>query len=143
MMSKDELYKIPTLAEEVDREADRINAMRGRLTSPKGFDDREKVQTSAAKQNALVDVIIDMEQQLEQKRAELDRLCGEARTIIDTAEGLDDDEYFIIRLRYVQVFSWETVEQMMHVSRATVFRKHNSAIDKIFGAGEKLRPNET
>lgn len=133
MIGRDELLSIPPLAREVEQEAERINSMRARLTSPKGFDSRERVQTSGSQDNALVDVIIDLSQQLEDKQGMLDLLEREARQAIDRA-GLTGEDRALMVLRYVEAYTWEDVEQTMHYSRATVFRRHKEAMTKLYGA---------
>ena len=132
MIEKNELLNIPTLAREVENEQARIDSMRSMLTSPKGFDSRERVQSSGSQQNALVDVIIDLEQQLDEKRGMLKALEREARQTFARA-GLTGEDSALMILRYVQAYSWETVEQMLHYSRATIFRRHSDIIKRLYG----------
>lgn len=139
MIAKDELLKIPQLAKEIASDADRIEAMRSALTSPKGFDSREKVQTSGSQDSALVDVIIDLEQQLDEKRGMLSVLKRQAQAAINMT-GLTGDDSILMQLRYVHVYSWETVEQLMHYSRATVFRRHSEVLKIMYGEASN---NET
>lgn len=132
MIGKNELLSIPQLAKEIKAEEDRIEAMRSAITSPKGFDSRERVQTSGSQDSALVDVIIDLEQQLEEKRGMLSVLKRQAQQAINMS-GLTGDDSILMSLRYVHVYSWETVEQLMHYSRATVFRRHSEVLKMMYG----------
>lgn len=145
MIEKNELLGIPQLAREVESEQTRIDSMRGMLVSPKGFDNRERVQTSGSQQSALVDVIIDLEQQLDEKRGMLRTLEREAQHMF-TRAGLTGEDNALMVLRYVQAYSWETVEQLMHYSRATIFRRHSDIIKRLYGEAEgsqTMRPSET
>lgn len=145
MITKSELLGIPQLAREVEAEANRIEVMRAHLTSPKGFDSRERVQSSGTQQSALVDVIIDLEQQLDEKRATLNVLKRQARALIIKAE-LEGEDNALMSMRYVEAYSWELIEELMHYSRATVFRRNNEIIHRIYGDGETaeiMRPDET
>lgn len=145
MIGKNELLSIPQLAREVEKEEARIESMRAKLTSPKGFDSRERVQSSGSQNNALVDVIIDLEQQLSEKRGMLSVLERQAQALINRA-GLTGEDSALMVMRYVEAYSWETVEELMHYSRATVFRRHNELLIRIYGAQEDdeiMRPHET
>ena len=139
MIGKNELLSIPPLAREIEAEAARIEGMRSMLVSPKGFDSREKVQSSGPQQNALVDVIIDLEQQLAEKQGMLNLLERQAQQAINRA-GLGTEHNALMTLRYVQAYSWDTVEKLMHYSRATVFRRHNEAMKIIFGSQNNETP---
>ena len=132
MIGRDELESIPGIAREIEQEAERINSMRSRLTSPKGFDSRERVQTSGSQDSALVDVIIDLGQQLDDKRGMLDLLERQAMQLIDRA-GLAGEDRALMVLRYVEAYSWEDVEKTMHYSRATVFRRHRDIMEALYG----------
>lgn len=133
MIAKNELLSIPQLAREVEKEAARIESMRSQLTSPQaGFDSRERVQSSGSQHPALVDVIIDMEQQLTEKRGMLSLLKRRAQSMINRS-GLTGEDSALLVLRYVEAYRWETVEELMHYSRATVFRRHNELIQKLYG----------
>ena len=132
MIGRSELESIPGIAREVELEEARINSMREKLTSPKGFDSRERVQTSMSQDSALVDVIIDLSQQLEDKRGMLDLMEREAMQMIDRAHLTGEDRALMV-LRYVEAYSWEDVEQTMHYSRATVFRRHKDIMTALYG----------
>lgn len=145
MIAKSELLSIPQLAREVEKEQARIESMREKLTSPKGFDSRERVQSSGSQQSAMVDVIIDLEQQLEEKRSVLSVMERQAQNMINRS-GLAGEDSALMVMRYVEAYSWETVEQLMHYSRATVFRKHNEIMARLYGTQEEagiMRPDET
>lgn len=135
MIGKSELLNIPQLAREVEAEENRIETMRAHLVSPKGFDSRERVQSSGSQQNALVDVIIDLEQQLEEKKETLAVLERQAQELIKS-RGLTGEEHALMVMRYVQACSWEVIERLMNYSRATVFRRHNDIIRSIYGEEE-------
>lgn len=132
MIGKSELLMIPELAREVESEAARIDDMRARLTSPKGFDSREKVQTSGAQNSALVDVIIDLEQQLDEKRSMLSVLKRQAQATFLNAHLQGEDSALMV-LRYVEAYSWETVAELMHYGRATMFRRHKEILERLYG----------
>ena len=40
-------------------------------------------------------------------------------------------EYTILKLRYLEAKSWEEIADMLHYSRAQVFRIHDRAIQKL------------
>ena len=132
VIGRSEMQSIPQLAREIEAEASRIESMRQRLISPKGFDSRERVQTSGSQDNALVDVIIDLEQQLEDKRGMFETLRREAKQLI-TRSALIGEDRAIMMMRYVEAYSWETIEEVMHYSRASVFRRHREILDELFG----------
>lgn len=132
MIEKDELLEIPRLAKEVREEEARIDSMREALTSPKGFDNRERVQSSGSQNSALVDVIIDLEHQLEEKADTLRLLERQAQKLFQ-AQGLRGEDNALMVMRYVEAYSWETIEQLMHYGRATIFRRHNRIMAEIYG----------
>lgn len=130
-MTREEFLAIPKLAREISEERSHIAVLRGKLYSPRGLDTSEKVQSSGS-QTALADIVIDMEQRLDSKEAELDRMQEEAARIILGNDELTGEEIMLMLLRYTEGAKWETIADAIHYSPASVFRIHNIAIEKIF-----------
>ena len=130
MVTREEFLTIPKMAREISEEEDRVAVMRAKLYSPRGLDTSEKVQSSGS-QSHLADIVIDMEQALDARKAELESLRAEALILIDSAE-LSVEERALMFLRYAEDRSWRDITETIHYAAATTFRMHRSALDKIF-----------
>ena len=133
MVTREEFLTIPKMAREISEEEDRVAVMRAKLYSPRGLDTSEKVQSSGS-QSHLADIVIDMEQALDARKAELESL-SEALILIDSAE-LSGEERALMFLRYAEDRSWRDITETIHYAAATTFRMHRSALDKIFKEGK-------
>ncbi len=127
-MTREELEMIPKMAREIEHERDKIEAMRSRLTSPKGLDTRDKVQTSGS-EISLADVVIDAQQMLDKKEQKLRVYQDDARILIKHLEG---EEWQLMTLRYVMALEWTDISRMMNYSPRTIYRMHNRALCALF-----------
>ena len=133
MISREELLSIPQMAREIENEDARIETMRSRLYSPKGLDTTETVQSSGSNQNALADVVIDLQQKLDEKKMELVRLQNEVVEMIYHELDLEDRERIIFLLRYTErCLGWKDIAAMTHYAESTVYRKHEQVLGKIY-----------
>lgn len=132
MISREDFLSIPKVAKEIQDEENRIAVMRSKLYSPRGLDTSDKVQSSGS-QTALADIVIDMEQKLEARETELERLQVQAQELIQGSELLDGDTIVLMLLRYTANARWSDIAETMHYGIATIYRMHSSAIDILFG----------
>ena len=127
-MTREELEMIPKMAREIEHEKDKIQAMRTRLTSPKGLDTRDKVQTSGS-EISLADVVIDAQQMLDKKEQKLRVYQDDARILIKRLEG---EEWQLMTLRYVMALEWTDISRMMNYSARTIYRMHSRVMAELF-----------
>ena len=131
MISRDELLSIPATVRRLREEETRIKIMRSKLYSPHGYDSSEKVHCSPGSQTALADIVIDMEQKLDAKKTELERLQTEAEALI-LGTDLDGDATILMLLRYTEGASWHQITETIHYSPAAAYRAHKAALDTLF-----------
>lgn len=127
-MTREELEMIPKMAREIEHEKDKIQAMRTRLTSPKGLDTRDKVQTSGS-EISLADVVIDAQQMLDKKEQKLRVYQDDARILIKRLEG---EDWQLMTLRYVMALEWTDISRMMNYSARTIYRMHSRVMAELF-----------
>lgn len=73
--------------------------------------------------------IIELEQKVEELQEELQTLQTQVITAI---EQLDNDDYkAILLLRYLQNMEWELIAAKVNASKATVYRWHRAALQKL------------
>ena len=128
MISRDDLNRIPELAKEIDSEQARVDAMRAKLYSPHGFDTKEKVQTSGS-QDTLADLVIDLQQQVDDKRSELVGMIQLAKELINHLKG---EDRVIMLLRYVDCESWQDISEILNYSLPTLYRRRSELLDILY-----------
>lgn len=104
---------------DIYRDEGKIETLRGKLTSPQGLNTDVKVQSSGYKQDALMAVLCDMEQKLELKINEAERMAEEAEK---TYEQFGEDGE-MMRYRFSCGCTWEEVSELMHYDSRTVYRR--------------------
>lgn len=129
MLTKTEFLSLPVLYKQLKKDTERVNNMRDRLYTPKGLDTRDKVQSSGGK-SMLAEIVIDMQQKLDTRKADFNRMKVEAAAMI--ADKLDDDTALVIRLRYVECISWSEIQAILDCSPATLYRCRKTAIHVLF-----------
>lgn len=129
MLTKTEFLSLPELYKRLKKDTERVNNMRDRLYTPKGLDTRDKVQSSGGK-SMLAEIVIDMQQKLDDRMADFNRMKVEAAAMI--ADKLDDDTALVIRLRYVECISWSEIQAILDCSPATLYRCRKTAIHVLF-----------
>lgn len=135
MVEKEILLAVPDMVKEIRREQQRIDALREKLYSPRGLDTGEKVQSSGGSQEALADVVIDLEQALDEKRCELKGVQKEVEKMFRDA-GLAQEDFILMMLRYYEGLSWGEITKAMCWSEATIFRRHHDILEQIYGEEE-------
>ena len=129
MLTKTEFLSLPVLYKQLKKDTERVNNMRDRLYTPKGLDTRDKVQSSGGK-SMLAEIVIDMQQKLDDRITDFNRMKVEAAAMI--ADKLDDDTALVIRLRYVECISWSEIQAILDCSPATLYRCRKTAIHVLF-----------
>ena len=128
-MTEEEFLKLPGIYERIKQDTARIEKMRARLYSPKGLDTRDKVQTSGGS-NMLAETVIDLQQKLDAKVEAFNKLTAEAGLMI--SDNLEGDTALVMRLRYVDCFSWAEISAMLDISEPTLYRYRRVALEIIF-----------
>lgn len=128
MLTKTEFLSLPELYKQLKKDTERVNNMRDRLYTPKGLDTRDKVQSSG--KSMLAEIVIDMQQKLDARISDFNRMTAEAAAMI--ADKLDDDTALVIRLRYVECISWSEIQAILDCSPATLYRCRKTAIHVLF-----------
>lgn len=70
---------------------------------------------------------IDLEDQLKREIAEMGQRWKEIHDTIEAVSNID--ERLILRLRYIQGYTWDEIGAELHYSRSQVFRIHDAAIN--------------
>lgn len=130
-MTREQFIALPDMAADIQRRAAQVNRLRARLTSPKGLDTREKVQSSGGNNN-MADVLIDMAAELDNIRAIYQKQLEEAQDLIDDRLKSYPDLILLTSLRYLSNRPWSDIRAIMGYSNATIFRKHDAALAILF-----------
>ena len=130
-MTKDELLKLPEIYAGIERDRKRIDIMRSRLYSPKGLDTRDKVQSSGGN-SMLAETVIDLQQKLDARVREADRLRAEADRMISRELSDSIDLALVMKLRYIQCLSWAHISEWLQYSPATLYRYRREALSILF-----------
>ena len=130
-MTREQFIALPDMAADIQRRAAQVNRLRARLTSPKGLDTREKVQSSGSNNN-MADVLIDMAAELDNIRSIYQKQLEEAQDLIDDRLKSYPDLILLTSLRYLSNRPWSDISAIMGYSAATIFRKHDTALAILF-----------
>lgn len=130
-MTREQFIALPDMAADIQRRAAQVNRLRARLTSPKGLDTREKVQSSGSNNN-MADVLIDMAAELDNIRSIYQKQLEEAQDLIDDRLKSYPDLILLTSLRYLSNRPWSDIIAIMGYSAATIFRKHDTALALLF-----------
>ena len=135
-MTREEFIALPDMAAEIWRRSQQIQRLKSRLTSPKGLDTREKVQSSGSGSN-MADVMVDMQ-------ADVDIMLSVYNSMIEEASELIDDKLkgypelmLLTSLRYLKSRKWSEITAIMGYAPSTVFRMKDQALALLFN-GEEL-----
>ena len=128
-MTKDDFLSLPDTYEHIVQESNRIENMRARLYSTQGLDTRDKVQSSGGS-SMLAEIVIDAQQELDNRMSDFYAMVSEADKLI--AARLDGNEAQVMRLRYVGCIGWAEISAMLDLSKATLYRYRNTALEILF-----------
>lgn len=130
-MTREQFIALPDMAADIQRRAAQVNRLRSRLTTPKGLDTREKVQSSGGNNN-MADVFIDMAAELDNIRSIYQKQREEAQDLIDDRLKSYPDLILLTSLRYLSNRPWSDIIAIMGYSSATIFRKNDTALAILF-----------
>ena len=128
-MTKEELLTLPDIYEHIVQESNRIANMRAKLYSTQGLDTRDKVQSSGGS-NMLAEIVIDAQQELDKEQESFYAMAAEAKKMI--RDKLDGNEATVMELRYVGCIGWAEISAMLDLSKATLYRYRNTALELMF-----------
>lgn len=133
-LDREEFLGIPDLAKELRRKETRLEVLRTRAEGDGALQLRERVQTSPSNAaSAIADVMADLSIEVDGLREELHRLRAKAAKLFD--EHLDGEELEVMRLHYIRDLTWLEIAELLHYEKRTVYRRQESAIEKMFGIG--------
>ena len=130
-MTREQFTGLPDMAAEIKRRAAQVQRLRVRITSPKGLDTREKVQSSGGGNN-MADVLIDMTADLDALTIQYNGLKAEAGDIIDAKLKEYPELILLTTLRYLSNNKWSDIVAVLGYSPATIYRMNDTAIDIMF-----------
>ena len=130
-MTREDFIALPDMAAEIQKRTAQVQRLRSRLTSPKGLDTREKVQTSGGNNN-MADVMVDMAAELDALTCIYRDKLDEAAELIDTKLKDYPELILLTSLRYIKGAKWSDVTAVMGYSTSTVFRMKDQALELIF-----------
>ena len=123
-MTKTELLNIPNEAKALEKLEEKLNKMRARLYSPKSAEITE-VKSTGGKCDQLAEKVIDLENEIAARRAELQKKKETAGRIFN---HLDSDHRYIMQLYYVTGLTWPEVADALAISPASIYRKRSEAL---------------
>lgn len=134
MNAKQYLKQAYRLNELIKSNQDELNALRESAISISGIDySKDKVQSSKSSGDAgfvnIVAKIVELEDSINDDIAMCISLKNEIRTVINNVQ--DADEKILLRLRYINFYTWEQVCENMSVSLRTAHRIHSSALKNV------------
>lgn len=129
MLTKKELMALPLKVRDIERAKLRIEKMRTKLYSPKGFDSRERVQTSGSQRDAMADMVIDLEMKVQAEQEDVEKLTDAAGKMFTE---LDPEAKQLMTMRYIGALSWPDIAEVMHYSPPSLFRKHRAVLCELY-----------
>lgn len=82
--------------------------------------------------NSVEDLNIKIIDEAERLRSEIDRLLTERQEVIQAIESLEDPlENIVLRLMYVNNYSWQEVRHELNCSHGTVQRARSNGIENL------------
>ena len=130
-MTREDFIALPDMAAEIQKRTAQVQRLRSRLTSPKGLDTREKVQSSGGNNN-MADVMVDMAADLDALTCIYKDKLDEAAELIDAKLKEYPELVLLTSMRYIKGAKWSDVTAVMGYSPSTVFRMKDQALDIIF-----------
>lgn len=130
-MTREQFTGLPDMAADIKKRAAQVQRLRIRVTSPKGLDTREKVQSSGGTNN-MADVLIDMTADLDALTCQYNDLKAEAADLIDAKLSEYPELILLATLRYLNNSKWSDITAVLGYSPATVYRMNDQTIDIIF-----------
>ncbi len=134
-MTREEMHAIPALYRQQKRNIERLEYLREKSLALPSFSDEPKVVKSQSTLfNAISDEIVDLENIIADGWDELHIQQTRARMTIDLFDGvLTDTEYKILMRRYVELYTFQSIADVMGYSERHIIRIHNAALKKIYG----------
>ena len=131
MTAKEYLRRGIRLTEHINSYVEEIKSLRllaSEISAPSFEEHYGSTRSTEAPFTRHVVKLIDMENQLDQKIAELVTLKTEINAAIDSVK--DPDERLLLRMRYVNNCSWEEISSALNLCLRTVHRLHATALQK-------------
>lgn len=134
MKAKQYLNQLYRLDEFIKSNQEELDALREISTAIKVVNtDKDKVQESNSSSDArYVEVLMkidELERLIDDELKKFFDLKMEIRTVINSVKN--DDERLLLKLRYVNFYSWDKISYEMHMSIRTVHRVHSSALNNV------------
>lgn len=134
MNAKQYLKQAYRLNEIIKSNQEELFALRELASSISGIDySKDKVQSSKNSGDAsfvnVVTKIVKLEDSINTDIATCINLKNEIRTVINEVQ--DVDEKILLRLRYINFYTWEQVCEKMDVSLRTTYRIHSTALSNV------------
>ena len=119
-------YRLNELIDSDIEELEHLRSLANRISSPNFGDRIQCTKTTDAPFVKYLDDIIDMEHKLHKELCELVVL---KKHISESLEKVvNREERLILTFRYVNNYTWEDISARLHVSKRTVHRIHESAL---------------
>ena len=122
-------YRIDELIKSNLRELDRLRGMIGSLGSPGADGAPGSPNVGNASYTRLVEKIVLLEEKINTQIDEMVSVQAEVRAVINAVENRD--ERLLLRLRYIEHYSWGRIAKEMGYAERTVFALHKQALKKI------------
>lgn len=136
MTIKEYLNRAYELNKKIQKNKEIIVNLKSAATSTSASVGDERVQTSAptgSRMSNLVEMATDMENVVEQQEQELEKIRGEITEKINTVD--DYEAKLVLKLRYLDFYSWERIGAIMSCSKSTTFRYFDRGIQMLSQVG--------
>lgn len=129
MTTKEYLNRAYVLNQEIIKNKEIISNLKMASTNTSVRTDNERVQTSAptgSRMSSFVNMIVDLENIVEEQEKQLKQCEAE---IDELVSGIEDFRVkLVLKLRYLDFYSWEAIAQMLVCSIRSVYRLHDQGI---------------
>ena len=129
MTTKNYLSQIDRWDKMIQNKLSEICRLRAMATSTSSLNGTERVQTSINidKLSDIVATIVDLENETNQL---VDRLVEKRKYIVQQIDGIDDTDYYILAMRYINKATFEEIASNTHWSIRKVFSMHSKALEE-------------
>lgn len=127
-MTKTELLNLPNDEKNIIHLENRLKALKTRLYSPQEPNFDEKIKETGKPAGALAETVIDLENLIESRKAELKAKKETAGRIF---KRLDPEHRAIMKLYYIDGLTWHAIADFLILTPAALFRKRKEAIETL------------
>ena len=131
-MTREQLNRAYELHNRIKHNLEVIANLRAAAESTAADYSSERVQSSqpsGSRMSTFVEMACDLERTVQQQQEQLATLKASINAEIDTLD--DYDVKLVMKLRYLDFYSWSRIAAVLVVSESSVYRLHRDGLDKL------------